>query len=71
MIETDRLMLRPFRMEDAADVFEYLEKPIVNCFACMKLNTLDDAKAETIKIMGIQTPTPVRARSPSPSMWPM
>ena len=45
MIETDRLMLRPFRMEDAADVFEYLEKPIVNCFACMKLNSLEEAKA--------------------------
>lgn len=32
-IETDRLLLRPFREGDAADVFEYLNAPIVNCFA--------------------------------------
>ena len=44
MIETERLILRPFRKEDAADVFEYLEKPTVNCFACMKLNSLEEAK---------------------------
>ena len=46
MIETERLILRPFVMEDAADVFEYLEKPAVNCFACMKLNTLEEAGKE-------------------------
>ena len=45
MIETDRLILRPFCAEDAVDVFEYLEKPTVNCFACMKLNTLEEAQA--------------------------
>ena len=45
MIETTRLFLRPFHEDDAADVFEYLEKPTVNCFACMKLNSLEDAKA--------------------------
>ena len=33
MIETNRLILRPFCVEDAADVFEYLKAPIVNCFA--------------------------------------
>ena len=44
MIETDRLILRPFCAEDAADVFEYLEKPTVNCFACMKLNSLEEAQ---------------------------
>ena len=44
-METTRLILRPFREEDAADVFEYLEKPTVNCFACMKLNSLDEAQA--------------------------
>ena len=27
MIETDRLVLRPFCAEDAADVFEYLKEP--------------------------------------------
>ena len=45
MIKTERLTLRPFRVEDAADVFEYLEKPTVNCFACMKLNSLEEAQA--------------------------
>ena len=44
MIETTRLILRPFHEEDAADVFEYLEKPTVNCFACMKLNTMEEAR---------------------------
>ena len=45
MIETTRLILRSFREEDAADVFEYLEKPTVNCFACMKLNSLEESHA--------------------------
>ena len=45
MIETDRLILRPFCAEDAADVFEYLKAPMVNCFACMKLDSLEDARA--------------------------
>ena len=44
MIETDRLILRPFREEDAADVFEYLNAPIVNCFACMKVHSLEEAR---------------------------
>lgn len=43
MIETERLILRPFIMEDASDVFEYLNEPLVNCFACMKLNTIEEA----------------------------
>ena len=49
MIETERLFLRPFKESDAEEVFEYLKEPLVHCFACMKLNTLDDAKAETTK----------------------
>ncbi len=46
IIETERLILRPFLERDAADVYEYLHEPAVNCFACMKLETLEDAKAE-------------------------
>lgn len=46
MIETKRLILRPFVEKDAKDVFEYLKEPMVNCFACMKLNTIEDAKIE-------------------------
>ena len=46
MIETERLILRQFRESDAADVLEYLGTPAVNCFASMKLNTLEEAKEE-------------------------
>ena len=48
-IVTERLILRPFNSSDAADVFEYLEVPAVNCFSCMKLDSLDAAKAEMEK----------------------
>ena len=49
MIETERLLLRPFRESDASDVYEYLKSPQVNCFACMKLNTPEEAKAAVLK----------------------
>ena len=44
MIETDRLILRPFREEDTVDVFEYLKEPMVNCFACMKVHSPEEAR---------------------------
>ena len=46
IIETERLILRPFEEKDAADMFEKKKKPSVNCFACMKLDSLKDAKEE-------------------------
>ena len=49
MIETERLLLRPFTEADAVDAYEYLKEPLVNCFACMKLHSLDEAKAEMKK----------------------
>ena len=49
IIETERLLLRPFLESDAADVLEYLGEPAVNCFASMKLNSLEEAKAEMKK----------------------
>ncbi len=52
IIETERLILRPFVETDAADVYEYLHEPAVNCFASMRLNTPDDAKAEMKKRAG-------------------
>lgn len=52
IIETERLILRPFVESDAADVYEYLKKPAVNCFASMKLNSLDEAVAEMKKRSG-------------------
>ena len=45
IIETERLLLRPFQEGDAEDVYEYLAEPAVNCFACMKLSSLEEAKA--------------------------
>jgi len=46
VIETERLILRPFQESDAEDLFAYLKEPLVNCFACMKLNTTEEAKEE-------------------------
>lgn len=46
VIETERLVLRPFLESDAPDVFEYLREPMANCFACMKLGSLEEAKEE-------------------------
>lgn len=46
IIETERLILRPFTETDASDVFEYLSEPAVNCFASMKLGSIEEAKAE-------------------------
>ena len=43
-IETERLLLRPFTENDAADAFEYLHEPMVHCFACMKIETMEDAR---------------------------
>ncbi|MBO4568623.1 MAG: GNAT family N-acetyltransferase, partial [Candidatus Methanomethylophilaceae archaeon] len=45
MIETERLVLRPFDPGDAEDVYEYLREPLVNCFASMRLDSLDAARA--------------------------
>ena len=52
IIETERLILRPFLESDASDVYEYLHKPAVNCFASMKLDTLEDAGTEMKKRVG-------------------
>lgn len=52
VIKTKRLILRPFLEGDAADVYEYLKEPAVNCFACMKLHSLDEARAEMKKRLG-------------------
>lgn len=52
VIETERLILRPFSEDDAADVLEYLKEPAVNCFASMKLNSLEEAQAEMKKRTG-------------------
>ena len=48
-IETERLLLRPFSESDASDALEYLRNPVPNCFACMKLDSLEEAEAEMRK----------------------
>ena len=48
-IETERLILRPFRESDAADVLDYLSGPLPHCFVNLKLNTLDEVRAELAK----------------------
>ncbi len=52
MIETKRLILRPFSKNDAKDVYEYLKEPAVNCFASMKLHSMEEAEAEIKKRAG-------------------
>ncbi len=52
MLETERLILRPFLESDAVDVLEYLKKPPVNCFVSMQLNSLEEASAEVKKRAG-------------------
>ena len=51
MLETERLILRPFLESDAGDVLEYLREPAVNCFASMRLCSLEAARAEMLKRM--------------------
>lgn len=42
-IETERLIIRKFQESDAADLYEYLSHPRVNCFLSKKLNSFDEA----------------------------
>lgn len=48
-LRTDRLTLRSFREDDAADLFAYLHRPGASCFHSMKLDDLAAAHAEAIK----------------------
>ena len=49
IIETERLILRPFKESDAGDVLAYLAAPAVHCFYSMKLDSLEAAKDEMKK----------------------
>lgn len=48
-IETERLILRPFREGDAADLFAYLRAPTAPCFLSLKLADLAEAEIEVRK----------------------
>lgn len=52
VIETERLILRPFRTGDAADLFAYLRAPTARCFLPLKLADLAQAEAEVAKRAG-------------------
>ncbi|MEE8816461.1 MAG: GNAT family N-acetyltransferase [Lachnospiraceae bacterium] len=49
MIETRRLILRPFREEDAQDLYECLHQPMVHCFQSLRLNSLSKAREEAAR----------------------
>ena len=49
IIETDRLILRPFTENDAVDAYEYLREPMVHCFEDMRTKTLEEAKKAVLE----------------------
>lgn len=48
-IETRRLVLRPFKKEDAAGLFAYLHRPTAGCFLSAQLHDMQAAEAEAEK----------------------
>lgn len=49
IFETDRLIVRNFRPDDAADLFDYLHRPSARCFSSLAVADLTEAKAEAVK----------------------
>lgn len=49
MVETQRLILRPFTKDDAADAYEYLHEPMVHCFEDMRINSIEEATDAVIE----------------------
>ena len=49
MIKTERLILRAFTKNDAADTYEYLREPMVHCFECMRVNSLEEAQKAVLE----------------------
>lgn len=45
-LETARLVLRPFAPTDAADLFEYLHRPVASCFLSLTLADMPAAEQE-------------------------
>lgn len=46
IIETERLILRPFLESDAEDVYEYLHEPAVNCFVEDEIDNIEEETEE-------------------------
>ncbi|WP_336083656.1 GNAT family N-acetyltransferase [Thalassospira sp. CH_XMU1448-2] len=51
-IITDRLIIRRFAETDAAELFDYISNPRVNCFMDDKVTTLEQAKVKARKREG-------------------
>lgn len=51
IIETERLILRPFMLSDASDLFEFLKELESRCFYSMKLSNLEEAQKDIKKKM--------------------
>ena len=49
MLETSRLILRPFEERDYADVYEYTNRQTVHCFADMHFRSPEDARQEMLR----------------------
>lgn len=49
IIATQRLLIRPFKGEDAAALFDYLSSPRVPCFLDEKLHSLAEAEVDVAK----------------------
>lgn len=47
--QTERLIVRRFEKNDAADLFDYFQEPRVNCFMSEKLSNMNEAIAEAEK----------------------
>lgn len=48
IIQTERLVLRNFKPEDAAGLLSYLHKPIASCFLSLALDNIVDANREAV-----------------------
>ena len=51
-IETERLVLRSFRKQDAVGLFEYLHEPVASCFLSLALKDINAAEAEAERRSG-------------------
>lgn len=49
IIVTQRLIIRPFKAEDAAALFDYLSSPRAPCFKDEKLHSLAEAEIDVAK----------------------
>ena len=49
IIETDRLVLRPFAERDAADLYAYLHAPVASCFLSLALADMQAAALEAAR----------------------